>query len=138
MSKKQPIKNPSAQVKDWTQFIKNFNRYGEKKRQAGLNELGTMLDLADSTVVMPDPEHNSERPVIIAVSGGRGVVILIIVHGPFSKKVVIDGIGPKASGLYQETVKGATKFERVSTAGIQRLVVIGKKSKMEIQVIPVK
>ena len=90
MSKKQTVKNPSVQVKDWPQFIKNYNRYGEKRRQAGLQELGSMLDHIDSVAVMPDPEKTPGGPTIVVVRGNNGEIIVYIFYGPFVKKVVVE------------------------------------------------
>lgn len=138
MSKKQTVKNPSVQVKDWPQFIKNYNRYGEKRRQAGLQELGSMLDHIDSVAVMPDPEKTPGGPTIVVVRGNNGEIIVYIFYGPFVKKVVVDLLGPKVKEQFSKTVRGATKIERASVGGIQSLVVISKDSKIVVQAIPVK
>lgn len=106
-------------------FIKNFNRYSEKNRTSYLKLLAGMA--SEDKILKPNPDWTPHYPIIIEVGGA----IIIIVTGPTPR--------PKYTPceiVLKEAIDKATNFERISTGGIQHLVITAPETKVEIVAMP--
>lgn len=106
-------------------FIKNFNRYSVRNRTAYLNALAGTA--SEDKILKPNPDWTPHYPIIVEVGGA----IIIIVTGPAPR--------PKYTPceiVLKEAIDKATNFERISTGGIQHLVITAPETKVEIVAMP--
>ncbi len=119
---------------NWTNTIKNFNRFSKENKLGVLDSIGKEVATGKFQAVgKVDPDYVAPGPHIIVLGNGR--IIVIIVFGPKPKP--FPGIGPYVRETLETAIKAKdVKFDRFANNGVQHMMVTTSKAKIEIMAMP--